>query len=106
MKPRMLSHFVKQKEISGMLTLSERTSAFDWCRTVLWFFILVAWAFPAAGQSPATQANVVTTFSPPYTVPLSEIYASQQLNVIVRSEERRVGKEGGRRWERQDAERK
>jgi TANFOR domain-containing protein len=66
-----------------MLTPSERTRAFDGYRRLLCTLALIALVLPSPGQTPATQANVVTTFSPPYTVPLSEIYTSQQLNVIV-----------------------
>src|SRR5690606_2898969 len=40
-------------------------------------------ALASMAQAPATQATVVMTFSPPYSIPLSEIYTSQQLNVIV-----------------------
>jgi TANFOR domain-containing protein len=66
-----------------MLTLSERTCASHWIQWLLSILLMIAGVVPSAGQAPATQANVVTTFSPPYTVALSEIYASQQLNVIV-----------------------
>jgi TANFOR domain-containing protein len=66
-----------------MLTHFERTTVFQRIRQTLSFLVLALWVFPSSGQPPATQANVVTTFTPPYTIPLSEIYTSQQLNVIV-----------------------
>lgn len=66
-----------------MLTPSEWTRAFQWMSRVLSVLMLALWVLPSSGQSPATQANVVTSFSPPYTIPLSEIYTSQQLSVIV-----------------------
>src|SRR5690606_22567098 len=83
MRLRTSNHFVKQKEISDMLTPSEWTRAFQWMRRALSLLMLALCVLPSSGQSPATQANVVTSFSPPYTIPLSEIYTSQQLSVIV-----------------------
>lgn len=66
-----------------MPTHFERTRVFQWILRLPCLLVLALLVLPSAGQTPATQANVVTTFSPPYTVPLSELYVSQQLNVTV-----------------------
>lgn len=66
-----------------MLILSKLSEFRKISDRLFYSFIFGLCAISSFAQAPATQATVVTTFSPPFTIPLSEIYTSQQLNVLV-----------------------
>lgn len=63
-----------------LFDISERANR---SKLTLSLFVCMLVSLAGVAQTPATQATVITTFSPPYTTPFSEFYTSNQLNVTI-----------------------